>query len=169
MPKGHYIHKPRIPNPRPILIPVGPSIAYVELTREKWSVISVDDIQKVSDKCWMYQDNGYAKSRHGYMHRILTGAPKNRVVDHASGEGLHNLPHNMRICTSSQNVCNKRKSKIKSSGLKGVSWDKPRDCWRSDICHNRKRYALGRFATPEAAHYAYCEAAKRLHGEFARM
>jgi hypothetical protein len=166
MPKGHYTHKPHVPKPRPIVIPIGPSIAYVELTKGKWALIAVDDIPKISGRCWFYQPGGYAMSRHIYMHRLLTGALPKTEVDHANGIGLHNLPHNMRVCSSSQNKFNKGKTARNASGFKGVSAS--RGSWYACIAVEGHSMSLGRFPTPELAHVAYCEGAQRLHGEFAR-
>jgi AP2 domain len=57
-------------------------------------------------------------------------------------------------------------SHINKVGFKGVTFEKRR--FRAQITKDDKQYHLGYFATPEAAHAAYVEAAKRLHGEFAR-
>lgn len=52
---------------------------------------------------------------------------------------------------------------------KGVSWNKRREKWQADIGMSGKRKRLGRFNTAEEAARAYDEAAKELHGEFARL
>jgi hypothetical protein len=41
-------------------------------------------------------------------------------------------------------------------------------CWQAQITHNKKVTYLGCFHTKEEAHSAYCDAAKRLPGEFAK-
>jgi hypothetical protein len=55
-----------------------------------------------------------------------------------------------------------------TSGYKGVYWYEDRKKWRAQIGYQGKVTNLGSFDTPEEAHAAYCEAAHRLHGEFAR-
>jgi hypothetical protein len=40
-------------------------------------------------------------------------------------------------------------------------------CWQASIKHNKKVIYLGCFHTKEEAHFAYRNAANRLHGEFA--
>jgi hypothetical protein len=49
-----------------------------------------------------------------------------------------------------------------------VSFFKRDGNWKSRIVVDGKEIWLGYFSTPEAAHAAYCEAAKQYHGEFAR-
>jgi len=41
--------------------------------------------------------------------------------------------------------------------------------WIAKIQIQRKRFHLGCFDTPEEAYSAYCEATKRLNGEFAHL
>lgn len=169
MPKGHYTHQPHALKLRPVIIPIGPSIAYIELTRGAWAVVSILDLPIVGRLPWHLSDMGYARTGRIYMHRLLKDAPYGSEVDHVNECKLHNLPHNIRVCSSSQNKCNKGKKRTNTSGFKGVSWDKSKGVWRAYIGYQRKSYALGYFQTPEEAYLAYCAAASRFHGEFARM
>lgn len=89
-------------------------------------------------------------------------------IDHIDGDGYNNRIANLRLCTRSQNNANMRKPKHNTSGLKGAFWDKRAGRWLSKIVVQRKPHYLGYYDTAEAAHAAYCEAAKRLHGAFAR-
>jgi hypothetical protein len=53
------------------------------------------------------------------------------------------------------------------SQLKGA-WPTANGRYRAQITIKGRTYSLGCFATPEEAHRAYCEAAKRHFGQFAR-
>lgn len=48
------------------------------------------------------------------------------------------------------------------TGFKGVKYDPDGKKWSARIMRNGKRIELGRFATPEEAHAAYCSAAAEL-------
>jgi hypothetical protein len=105
-----------------------------------------------------------------YLHRIVWSMLKGEIpqgmeIDHINGNTLDNRIENLRVATRSQNVRNSVGcSKL---GLpKGVRINKRRFCAR--IMCDRKYYHLGSFKTIEEASNAYNEAAKRLHGEFAR-
>jgi hypothetical protein len=105
-----------------------------------------------------------------YLHRVLLNAPFGLQVDHVNRDGLDNRRCNLRFATNSQNNRNRAVSKKRSSsGYKGVSWSRLNKNWRARITINGLETHLGAFATPEAAHAAYCVAAKELHGEFARF
>jgi len=99
---------------------------------------------------------------------ICTGKWPESQIDHANGYRSDNRIENLRVCTISENRWNSKKRDRNTSGFKGVTWDARRKLWSAQIMANRKNYNLGRFETPEAAHMAYVNAAKRLHGAFAR-
>ena len=107
------------------------------------------------------------------LHRLIMGLEKGdpREVDHANGDGLDNRRLNLRIATRAQNNANRRLRKDNTSGYKGVVANCKRPgLWVAQIMHNSKGYNLGTtFKTKEDAFSAYCEAATRLHGEFARL
>lgn len=90
-------------------------------------------------------------------------------LDHRDGVGTHNWIENLRPATQSQNIANSKLSKANSCGLKGVQWRKDRSRWRSHITVSGKRIYLGMFTTKEEAHAAYCVAAVKHFGEFARF
>ena len=107
-------------------------------------------------------------------HRIIwlmqTGKdPGCDIIDHIDGNYYNNKFNNLRLATPHQNLCNQKKRVDNTSGLKGVSWSEERQKWQTGIQVNGKRIALGRFNTKEEAYAAYCEAARRLYGEFARF
>ena len=99
------------------------------------------------------------------MHRLITGASYGIEVDHINGDRLDNRRSNLRLCTKAENTRNKVQQKHNRFGLKGVSFK----CGKfyAQIQAHGKKYCLGYHSTPEEAHQAYCEAAFRLHGEFA--
>ena len=101
---------------------------------------------------------------------LMTGQdPGPFLIDHIDGNPHNNKLENLRAASSHQNQCNQKKRKDNTSGLKGVTWDKNRDKWAAAIHVNKKRIALGRYDSKEKAYAAYCEAACRLHGDFARL
>lgn len=108
-----------------------------------------------------------------WMHREVLGIePKDAAeVDHIDpSETLDNRRSNLRIADRSQNNCNRGMRKDNTSGVKGVSRHPvKKDMWVAQIMHQKKAYRLGAYATKELAADAYAEAARRLHGEFARI
>ena len=93
--------------------------------------------------------------------------PKDEI-DHVDGDGLNNRISNIREATRSENTRNQGNRKTNTSGFKGVSRVSGAKPYQARIRVNGKRISLGYHATAEAAHAAYCEAAKKYHGEFAR-
>jgi hypothetical protein len=107
------------------------------------------------------------------LHRHLMGAKMGEFVDHANGDTLDNRRSNLRICTKRQNQQNSRKrqtwgGKPTKSNLKGAYRGKT-GRWFSHIRTPVGKVYLGAFDTDTEAHAAYVEAAKKYHGEFARI
>lgn len=100
------------------------------------------------------------------LHNFLTGWP---LVDHINGDGLDNRRANLREATNAQNMRNKGLYRNNSSGFKGVSWQKECRKWQAGIRLDGTRRHLGLFLVAEDAAAAYDEAARELHGEFARL
>ena len=90
-------------------------------------------------------------------------------IDHINGNPDDNRLCNLRDSSQAENTCNRGKSSNNTSGYKGVTWHKKAKKWLAQIGANGQHYYLGLFDTAEEAHAAYCEAAVRLHGEFARF
>lgn len=90
-------------------------------------------------------------------------------IDHKDGNPRNNHIDNLREATNAENSRNSRINKNNTSGYKGVCWHKWEFKWYARIMYQGKYIFLGYYATPEQAALAYNEAAKRLHGEFARL
>jgi hypothetical protein len=123
--------------------------------------------------------NVYAiKGGHGkteFLHRIVLSRMLNRTLntkeftDHINGNSLDNRRCNLRLATLKQNTRNARKPKTNKSGYKGVYYVKRRNKWGAQIRVDGRSIYLGLFDNPETGYIAYCEAAKKYHGEFARV
>lgn len=156
----------------------------IPLTKGKHAIIDIDDWELVSKHKWCAMRS--AKGNHTYaathfrisagnwtsikMHRIILGiADKKTFVDHKDGNTLNNVRSNLRACTHRQNTLNSKMPCTNTSGFKGAFLNKTNGSWYSRITDKGKRINLGTFRTAEEAHRAYCEAATRLHGEFAKL
>lgn len=107
----------------------------------------------------------------GAYHSIgsLWADPTSQEVDHINGNGLDCRRGNLRLCTKSENQRNRRPNQNGTSGYKGVGWYKKYNCWRVRIQVNGKKQHIGYFDNEIDAATAYDNAAKQLHGEFARL
>ena len=99
-----------------------------------------------------------------YVH----GEWPSKFPDHINLDKLDNRIANLRAASKSQNSANRGAPKSNTSGFKGVWWSKVGNKWTAAITVGGKAQHLGYFATPEAGHAAYCMAATRIYGEFAR-
>jgi hypothetical protein len=102
------------------------------------------------------------------MHRAITNAKKDEVVDHKNNNGLDNRKKNLRRCTQSQNLGNMRKTRGRSR-YKGVYWNKARNKWQVAVGSKGKRIYAGRFEREDDAALAYNILAKKMFGGFAKL
>lgn len=91
-----------------------------------------------------------------------------KTIDHKNGVKDDNKWENLRNASNIQNGYNRGKTSLNTSGYKGVYFHKPKNKWRAIIKVNTKRLYLGSFNCPTAAHFAYCQSAKKNHKQFAR-
>jgi hypothetical protein len=104
------------------------------------------------------------------MHRIILDLRPGEFADHADGNGLNNQRANLRRCTRSENMRNRRKTKQSArSPYKGVYAYNGSDKWIAIIKDpvTRKQTTIGVFDDPVAAAKAYDVEARKLFGEFA--
>lgn len=112
------------------------------------------------------------KGRRYRAHRIIFKMANGRdpvgFVDHADADKSNNRPANLREASRSENQRNSGAYRNNQTGLKGVVYHKRDDIYEAWIRSDGKQHYLGRFDRADQAHAAYCAAAARLHGEFAR-
>lgn len=163
---------------RPIRI--DGEVAFVQLTQGKEALIDAADAQSVGEFNWFAvksRKTFYAarqtrissgKQRMQSLHSFILGAKDGSVIDHRNGDGLDNRRDNIRVSSRAQNAWNQGLSRNNTSGFKGVDLHSQSLRWQARIRWHGKHHFLGFFDSPEEAHNAYCKAAERLHGEFAR-
>ena len=102
------------------------------------------------------------------LHRFILTAPCGKVIDHINGNPLDNRRVNLRICSISENGCNRRVQGGGKSCFKGVVWNKQRGKWEAQVWSKGHRVYAGLFICEEDAARAYDAKALQLFGEFAR-
>jgi len=146
-------------------------VARIHLGHDKWAIVAIEHLEIVEGYTWCYS-GGYAVTGNLRLHQLLCPCDKGKNPDHIDGNGLNNvyapgeLINNLRPATKSQNSANVGQRSDNTSGKKGVSRRGPK--WRAAISYLGQTIHLGYFTTPELAHEAYCQAALKYHGEFAR-
>lgn len=86
-----------------------------------------------------------------YLHRLLSGAPAGKYVDHVNGNSLDNTRGNLRVVKNSTNLRNGRVRPNNTTGVNGVSYDKRRGKWYARIRVDYRYIYLGRFGSLEQA------------------
>jgi AP2 domain len=153
--------------------PTADDTRLIPLTQGQFAIVDAADFDWLNQWKWRSGDrhNG-KKSPNIQMHRQILGLESYdpRQGDHRKGgTTLDNRRSNLRIVAGSDNAKNRRKNRKGSSRFKGVFFHKSHRRWEAQIQCDHKHINLGGFPTEETAYTAYCEAAKRLHGEFANL
>jgi len=155
-------------------------VKIVPLTQGQVALVDDDDYEHVMKYKWCaswhkntqsFRAHGTVDGENVLLSRFIMGANKSEIVDHKNMNTLDDRRSNLRICSRSQNQCNRAKPNSKSSSkYKGVYHDKRegRGQYTAYINLHGKRKHLGCFAKETDAAVAYNEAAQEIHGEFAR-
>lgn len=156
--------------------------AQLKLTRRdgtfSWTVIDATDLPLVLPYRW-YESRragtvyvqasvGSGASRyHILLHRLLTDAPKNKLVDHRDGDGRNNRRGNIRVASPTENRRNEVNMREHTSTYRGVSWSPRGEAWVVRCGIGTKHLYLGVYNTQIEAALAYDAAAREHFGEFA--
>lgn len=152
----------------------------IQLTQGRIALVDDEDFELVSQHKWHIHNINrnvcYAttniwrpKPHQILLHRFILNPPIHRLVDHINGNGLDCRKENMRLCTNSQNLCNRGITRANTTGYKCVQWFARDKVWVAYVKEDGKKKYLGRFRTPEEAARAYDRAAKEIYGEFAYL
>lgn len=99
----------------------------------------------------------------------MTGKWPKGEIDHRDLNRGNNRFYNLRDVSKSINQHNGKAYKNNKKQLKGICWLKANKKWMAQIQKDKINHYLGLFDTPEDAHKAYCEAARKLYGSYARV
>jgi len=167
--KQRKIDRPNVKQPE------NGQIRFIPLTKGQVAIVDAEDYEwlskykwhavKTGDKYYAYRSRN---KRSLSMHRMIMNEPKGMIVDHKDGNGLNNRRSNLRVCTTSQNHQNRRRT-FGSSRYKGVHWDKKSNKWAAAITDKGKYKFLGHFDDEVEAAKAYDKKASELFGEFAYL
>lgn len=144
------------------------------LTKGYFATIDDEDYERVSNHSWCIDEHKntlYATTRFKrkkiYLHRFLTNPGPGQVVDHKDGNGLNCSKSNLRLCSQSENLYNKKKKSGTSSKWKGVYWYKRNGKWKAQITRDGRITHLGYFDNEADAATVYNFYAFLYYGEFA--
>lgn len=150
----------------------------IQLTRGKVAIVDDEDFAMVSQFKWnagctadgvWYAKRRIPGNKSMKMHRFILGAQSGELVDHIDGDELNNTRANIRIATPRQNMHNRKSTQGSSTPFKGVFWERKSGRFRVQIKANGECLYLGLFEDVIDAALAYDSAARRIHGEFARL
>lgn len=145
----------------------------VPLLNGRFAKVDNDDFESINAFVWHYS-NGYAvrktMGKTIWMHRVISGCPPEKQVDHINQDKRDNRRFNLRTCTMVQNQGNRWKSKhAKTSKFKGVYYCKRDQCFSAYGREGAKNKRLGTFQDERLAAAAYNTWAIGYFGEFAKL
>ena len=150
----------------------------IKLTQNKVAIVDDEDFIYLSKHKWCCGD-GYAQRRNTIanskstawkMHWEIMGKPeKGYNIDHINGDKLDNRRCNLRVCSGTENIRNRKTHSNNKSGYKGVWWRKDRHIWNAKIKVDDRIIHLGQFKNKEDAAIAYNNAAIKYHKKFAKL
>jgi hypothetical protein len=155
----------------------------IYLGEGEWTILDQQDYSRFSHFKWHLRHGrkgnyyavrsfkaGSGRIKLAYLHREIIEPPPGFLVDHRNLNPLDNRRDNLRPATRSQNRVNCRRDKSKTtSRFVGVHFEKARNRWVAQTHYQGKTINLGRFKNEIDAAHAYDHAARKYHGEFARL
>jgi hypothetical protein len=172
------------PDSKPVQLELFSDAVQIPLTRGYVALVDPCDADLASLKWGVLVNphNTYATRRQMrkavtttyLLHRVVMeriigrSLTRYEFVDHINHVGLDCRRSNLRVATPSQNVANSRSKSLSKTGMpKGVRKGSGTRRFVARIKVNYRCIHLGYFDTPEEAHAAYVEAARKYFGEFA--
>lgn len=127
-----------------------------------------------SNECWVWTgalSHGYGRvtvgrreeMAHRYSYVLEYGSiPGGMVIDHMCHNPACVRPDHLRACTQKQNLEHRTGAQRnnRSSGVRGVTWDKQRKKWVAQVKHNGRRIYVGIY--PSIAEADAAVSAKRI-------
>ena len=143
----------------------------------KTVLLSNEDYEKINGKSLCCNSAGYvmiwdkkAQYLHRWLFNLKTGDKE--IVDHIDGDKLNLTRENLRLCTYSDNMQNRKKmtynTTSKYKGVKSVIKD-DKTLWIATAKKDNKSYALGTFKSEIEAAEAYNNKTKELYKDFALL
>ena len=130
------------------------------------------DLTTIKKYRWGISNNGYvvANSKDTTnstlrIHRLVTNATEQDIVDHKNWNKLDNRKTNLRVCNKSDNNVNIKRKSNNTSGYTGVKKNK-QGKWVGQISYGGMRKHLGNFDTLQEAVEARRGAELKIHKEF---
>jgi hypothetical protein len=144
-----------------------------------------DRYRKIFNKKYVGSEAGVTKDhgKSGYRHIInidyisykryriifvMFNGNFSEEIDHINGDPLDDRIENLRESTRGQNSMNSSLQERRIGEFKGVSLIKKNNKYKARLKLYGKEIHIGCFHSKEDAHKAYCEAARKYFGEFAR-
>ena len=112
--------------------------------------------------------NNKAYKAHRLAFIYMTGNEPIGFVDHKDGNPSNNKWDNLRQCSNGQNIQNSKIRIDNKTGYKGVYIKRERNGKIMYGVRIASKY-MGRYDTPEKAHFEYCKLAEQKFQEFARV
>lgn len=122
-------------------------------------ILDKDDVDKLGVHKWRtvfknekpYLFTGNQKKERIYFHRLVCVTEEQ--VDHIDGNTLNNRKNNLRSVSIQQNMKNLQKKCSNTSGIRGISFDKKKNSWKTDFTYEKTRYYVKNWPTIEQATY----------------
>lgn len=111
--------------------------------------------------------DGWVYSVHRIIWTMVNGSiGPSQFIDHINGDPFDNRLSNLRLSTNTTNQWNRKTPKNSTSKVKGVTWSRKLDKWKSTIRVNGQYRHLGYFSTKGQAASAHAKASLIMHGAF---